>query len=232
MQTIHILSGGAAQGLVRRLGDTLAARGLQVQGQFGAVGAMRDLLLAGTPCDLLVLSQALIDDLAAQGRVVPGSARPVGRVRTGIALPDGQPLQATPDGATLAALLRRASAVYFPDPVKATAGIHFMNVLRQLKLDQELAARLRTFPNGATAMRAMADSGDAGAVGCTQFTEILETPGVQLAGPLPPAFELATVYTAAVPSTAAAPEAGAAVAALLAGSDAAAARAAAGFDPL
>ncbi len=232
MQTVHILSGGAAHGLVRRLGEALATRGLQVQGQFGAVGAMRDLLLAGTACDLLVLSQTLVDDLERQGRVAPGSARPVGRVRTGIALPAGQPPRGAPDGPALAALLRGASAIYFPDPVKATAGIHFMGVLRQLGLDQELAARLRTFPNGATAMRVMADSGDAGAVGCTQFTEILDTPGVQLTGALPPAFELATVYTAAVPATAVAPEAGAAVADLLAGPEAAAARAAAGFDPL
>ena len=35
------------------------------------------------------------------------------------------------------------------------------------------------------------------------MTEILFTPGVDLVGLLPPQFELATVYTAAVPTTAA-----------------------------
>jgi len=40
-------------------------------------------------------------------------------------------------------------------------------------------------------------------VGCTQSTEIISTEGVVLSGSLPPGCELATVYTAAVTSSAA-----------------------------
>ena len=47
-------------------------------------------------------------------------------------------------------------------------------------------------------MRALARSRAAGAIGCTQVTEILYTPGVVLVGALPPGFDLATVYVAAV----------------------------------
>jgi molybdate transport system substrate-binding protein len=65
-----------------------------------------------------------------------------------------------------------------------------------------LQPRLRTFPNGATAMRELAASAAANPIGCTQVTEILFTPGVDLVGLLPPEFELATVYTAAVPARA------------------------------
>jgi len=43
-----------------------------------------------------------------------------------------------------------------------------------------------------------------GAIGCTQISEILYTPGVALVGTLPAPFELATIYAAAV-STSAAP---------------------------
>jgi len=46
------------------------------------------------------------------------------------------------------------------------------------------------------AMKAMGLSKDPQAIGCTQVTEILSTPGVQLVGDLPKAHELATVYTA------------------------------------
>ena len=73
-----------------------------------------------------------------------------------------------------------------------------MKVLRDLGLAEELAPRLRPHPNGATAMKAMADAGDPRAIGCTQVTEILITPGVELVANLPSGFELATVYTAAV----------------------------------
>ena len=48
------------------------------------------------------------------------------------------------------------------------------------------ADRLRTFPNGITAMRAMASDAVPGAIGCTQVTEIAYVPGVALVGLLPP----------------------------------------------
>jgi molybdate transport system substrate-binding protein len=40
-------------------------------------------------------------------------------------------------------------------------------------------------------------------IGCTQSTEIISTPGVVLAGPLPPGHDLSTMYTAAVTAQAA-----------------------------
>lgn len=224
---VHILSGGAAEGLVGRL-----AGGLTVQGTFGAVGAMRDKLLAGEPCDLLILTQALVDDLQAQGQVRPGSAVPLGRVRTGVAVKAGAAVPPVADAQALKALLGSATAIYCPDTTKATAGIHFLKVLRSLGLEQEVAARLRTFPNGTTAMREMAACADEGVVGCTQVTEILFTPGVVLAGGLPAGFELATVYTAAVCSRASNAEAAAQLIARLASGEAAQVRASLGFDPL
>ena len=60
-----------------------------------------------------------------------------------------------------------------------------------------MAARLRMFANGATAMRELAGADD-GAIGCTQATEIRYTPGLALVGALPPPFALATVYGAAI----------------------------------
>jgi molybdate transport system substrate-binding protein len=116
--------------------------------------------------------------------------------------------------------------------VKATAGIHFMKVLKALGIETQLGERLRPFPNGATAMREMAQSNEAGLLGCTQVTEILYTPGVQLAGLLPREFELATVYTAAVCTRAQEPLAAAEFVRMLAGEEAAALRAAGGFQDL
>jgi molybdate transport system substrate-binding protein len=72
-----------------------------------------------------------------------------------------------------------------------------------------VAERLRTFPNGATAMKAMAECDDPNVIGCTQVTEILITPGIALVADLPLAFELATVYTAAVCTASRQPQAAA-----------------------
>lgn len=209
-QALHLLSGGAAQGLVGALEDRfLAAQGCAVTGGFGAVGAMKDRLLSGEPCDVVILTDALISQLTASGHVVAGSARPLGVVKTGVAVKAGDVLPDVGNATALKAALLASSGVYFPDPIKATAGIHFMKVLKTLGIDGVLADRLKPFPNGATAMTAMAQAPQTGLIGCTQMTEILFTPGVAWVAPLPAEFELATVYTAAV-CTAAAPAAQAA----------------------
>ena len=99
-----------------------------------------------------------------------------------------------------------ADAIFVPDTKASTAGIHVAKVLQQLGIADEVAARLKIFPNGATAMRNLAASTAARPIGCTQSTEIIGTPGVMLSGSLPAGCELSTVYTAAVAARAAMPD--------------------------
>ena len=192
---MNILSAGAAKGLLQ----TVAAReGIAFTGEFGAVGAMRERLNNGAACDVIVLTETMIAELAIAGVVAGGSVIALGKVRTGVAVPSGAVPARVDTVASLKQLLAHASRIYFPDPERATAGIHFMKVLVALGLAESHRERFATFPNGATAMRAMADSGDALAVGVTQCSEILYTDGVQLMGILPGEFELTTIYSAAV----------------------------------
>ncbi|MDB5757328.1 MAG: hypothetical protein JWM30_617 [Burkholderia sp.] len=228
---VHILSGGAAQGVVRGLEqEFLSQTGARLQATFGAVGMMKEKLLGGAPCDVLILTQALIDELERTGRVEPGSAAALGRVKTGVAVKAGeaQPDVASADG--LRAALLAARAIYFPDPQKATAGIHFINVVKKLGILAEVEAALRPFPNGATAMAQMAQADEPGLLGCTQVTEILYTPGVTLVAPLPAEFELATIYTAALSTRADQPELARQLIAALAGDASRALRERGGFE--
>jgi molybdate transport system substrate-binding protein len=77
-----------------------------------------------------------------------------------------------------------------------------MRVLERLGIRAAVTSRLRAFPNGASAMAALARVPGTGAIGCTQVTEILYTPGVALVAPLPGELDLATVYVAAVTTSA------------------------------
>ena len=192
---MNILSAGAAKGLLHTIS---ASEGLELQGEFGAVGTIRERLKVGTPCDLIILTAAMIAELAASGEVDAASVVALGRVHTGVALLKAAPLKKVDDVESLQQLLTQATKLYFPDPSRATAGIHFMKVLAALGLAASHRERFATYPNGASAMRAMADTGDVGAVGITQCSEILYTLGVRYAGALPSPFELATVYSAAI----------------------------------
>jgi molybdate transport system substrate-binding protein len=229
-ETLHILCAGAAQGLVRALQPAFEqATGATLAPRFGAVGAMKEALLAGEPCDLMIVTDAMVGALQSAGELAEGPRAPLGRVRTGVAVRSGEPVPEVSTPEALKAALLAATAVFFPDPQRATAGIHFAAVLERLGITAALAARLRTFPNGATAMRELAAAAP-GAIGCTQITEILYTPGTALAGALPGAFELATVYTAAVAARAMQPALAEAFIASLAGPASRELRAAGGFE--
>jgi molybdate transport system substrate-binding protein len=189
---LQLLSAGAAKGLVGRVAGEA---GVPIEGEFGAVVAMEEKLRAGAGADVVILTRRQIDRLVAEGLV--SDAADLGRVRTGVAVRAGDASPGVGDAEALRRAFLEADAIYVPDTVKSTAGAHFVKVLEGLGIRAEVVGRLHEFPNGATAMRELAAAAGR-PIGCTQVTEILYTPGVTLAGVLPPAFELATVYTASV----------------------------------
>ncbi len=204
MSSLNILSGGAAQGLVASLAPKFKeVTGFDVAGEFGAVGAMAEKLRKGMPTDIVILTARLIADLAGENLVAAASIADVGLVETAIAVRAGDAKVGVSDAASLRAALLAADAIFVPDTTASTAGIHVARVLQQLGIADEVAARLKIYPNGATAMRHLAASDAWRPIGCTQSTEIINTPGVVLSGSLPPGCELATMYTAAVTTRAA-----------------------------
>lgn len=197
--SVAVLSAGAAQGLIGALADTLRQQlDVVTTGRFGAVGAMQDAFRAGEPCDVFVSTHTMIEAMITSGELSADGAGPIGKVSTGVAVPAGRPMPSVSAPEDFAGALSSASTLWVPDMFKSTAGQHIARVLEALGLRQALDSRIRMFANGATAMKAMADSGDPHALGCTQMSEILFTPGVQWVDALPREFELATTYSAAV----------------------------------
>ena len=230
MSHLNILSGGAAQGLVGSLATKFKTlTGLDIAGEFGAVGAMADRLRHGTPTDIVILTAALVTKLADEKLLVPASIANVGLVETALAVRSRDPQVKVTDAATLRTAFLAADAIFVPDTKASTAGIHVAKILEQLGIADEVAARLKIYPNGATAMRHMAGSDATKPIGCTQSTEIISTEGVVLSGSLPHGCELATMYTAAVTTQAAHAGEAQALIDLLIGADQQALRMAAGF---
>jgi molybdate transport system substrate-binding protein len=206
MTALNILSGGAAQGLVASLAPQFKAQtGLDIAGEFGAVGAMADKLRSGTKADIIILTAAIVARLVEENWVVPASIADIGLVETAVAVRAGDSMVKVHDAAALRDALRAADAIFVPDIKASTAGIHVAKVLQQLGIADEVAARLRIFPNGATAMRHLAETDAIMPIGCTQSTEIISTKGVTLSGSLPRGYDLSTMYTAAVATRAADP---------------------------
>jgi molybdate transport system substrate-binding protein len=230
MNQLNILSGGAAQGLVGSLTAKFKTlTGLDIAGEFGAVGAMADKLRESKPTDIVILTAAIVAKLADEKRVVPASIADVGLVETALAVRTGDPRVKVTDAASLRATFLAADAIFVPDTKASTAGIHVGKVLEQLGIADDVDARLKIYPNGATAMRHMAASHAAKPIGCTQSTEIISAQGVMLSGSLPKGCDLATMYTAAITTTATHAREAQALIELLTGADQQELRIAAGF---
>ena len=228
---LNVLSAGAAQGVVTAFAERLKSEtGHELAGTFGAVGMIKERFLGGAPADLVILTAPQIAELVREGHLVAGTAANLGVVRTGVAVRAGDPLPDITDGRALRASLLAADAIYFPDPERATAGIHFARVLDALEIRSDVGERLRPFPNGATAMRELAQAAGSRPLGCTQITEINSTPGVVLVGALPREFELATTYSLGVSAHAVARDAAQRLAAWVTGDDSRALRTRMGFE--
>jgi molybdate transport system substrate-binding protein len=190
---------------------------------------MADKLRSGTPADIVVLTAAMIAALAQEKLVVRASISDIGLVETAIAVRVGDPMVSVGNAAALRDAFLADDAIFVPDTTASTAGIHVAKVLQQLDIADEVAARLKIFPNGATAMRHLAETDAARPIGCTQSTEIISTAGVILSGSLPPGCELSTMYTAAVTTRAAAEKQARSLIDLLIGADQPELRERAGF---
>jgi molybdate transport system substrate-binding protein len=204
MNSLNILSGGAAHGLVASLTPAFKAKtGFEIRGEFGAVGGMAEKLRNGVATDIIILTKALVAELTEEKLVVPSSIADVGVVETALAVRVGDPEVSVRNADDLRAVLLAADAIFVPDIKASTAGIHVARVLAQLGIADEVGARLNIYPNGATAMCELAASSATRPIGCTQSTEIISTSGVEVSGSLPKGCELATIYTAGVTTTAA-----------------------------
>ena len=230
-RALHVLCAGAAQGLVQAVRPRFAEQvGATIEGRFGAVGAMKEALMGGAPCDVLVVTDAMLRALVANGAIDAEPMAAIGPVRTGVAVLSGAALPRIASAEQLKTTLLAAPALYLPDIVKSTAGAHVAAMLERLGIREAMTPKLAIFPNGATAMAALATSGVASAVGCTQATEILHTPGLALVGALPEPFALATLYSAGVSKTSKDASLAASFIAMLCGAETATLRREGGFE--
>jgi molybdate transport system substrate-binding protein len=180
---------------------------------------------------VLIAPPALLDEFAKQGKVTADAAEraPIGRVGLGVAVRPGAPV---PDIASADAvrrpLLEADSLVYN----RASTGLYFDGLLKQMGIDSQVAAKTTRYADGSSVMHHVL-RGQGREIGVGAITEIvlLRAQGLQLVGPLPAPLQNFTAY-AAVPMAGStnAPAANALLAHLRR-SDTRAALAAAGIEP-
>jgi len=172
-------------------------------------------LRAGEVVDAVIMAAEMIDALASEGIVAPGSRVDLGISPIGVAVPAGAPAPDIGSGeAVRRALLAARAIAYSTGP----SGVHLAALIAQMGIGDALAGRLiqvRGEPAGAAVARGEAD------LGFQQISELLPVTGIDIVGPLPDDIQKLTVFAIGLHARAPQPQAASALMAFL-GSPAAA----------
>jgi len=200
---IKVMSSGGLKAVIMALAGAFeGASGHHLVPVFAPPATVKSRIESGEAVDVAVLAANLIDDLARQGKVRPGTA--LARSRLGLAVRAGAP---KPDIGTVAALRRvllDAATIVVTDPAGGGAsGIHFKTMIEELGIAEALRPKLKL--NSGSYNAELVARGEA-ELAIQQISEIVPVEGAELVGPLPADVQLTTVFKAAIGADAAHPE--------------------------
>ena len=192
----------------------------------GGVDAARR-VQAGEAFDVVVLASDAIDKLLASGHLLPGSK--VDWVRSGVAVavPAGAVLpDITSEDAVRRAVLAARSISYSTGP----SGVALAQLFERWGIAREMAPRMVQAPPGVP-VGSLVAKGEV-ALGFQQLSELLHVPGIAIAGPLPPAIQITTTFSAGIGALSQQADAARALLAYMASSQAAQAKRNQGMEPV
>jgi molybdate transport system substrate-binding protein len=173
---------------------------LRIESVGGVDAAKR--VAAGEAFDVVILASDAIDKLIASGHVLAGSRVDLVHsgvavaVRAGAAQPD-----ISSEDAVRAAVQAARSVSYSTGP----SGVALARLFERWGLAEELKARLVTPPPGVP-VGSLVAKGEV-ALGFQQLSELINLEGITVLGPLPPAIQITTTFSAGICTASRQPEA-------------------------
>jgi molybdate transport system substrate-binding protein len=229
---VKVFVGGAMTEPVKAVGAGFArSSGTSLVYVSDTTGALQKRLAAGEKADLIVVTSTAMDTLQKENRVVAGSRVDLARaligvgVRAGAALPD----LSTPD--TFKAALLKARSVSYVNPASGgTSGTYFEGLMQRMGIADAMKTKIVYRTQGSEVADAVA-KGEA-ELGITFTSELQPNKGVKVAGTLPAAIQLPTIYSAAIATAAGNGDAARAFLRTLTGAEGRTALTKAGLEPL
>lgn len=228
---VRVFVGGAVTGIARQVGEVLArSSGHSLVVVSDTTGSLQK-RLESEEADVMFVAAPAIDALEKAARLVPGTRVDVARALIGVGVRAGAP---SPDLSTAemfrAALLEARSVAYVNPAAGGTSGTYFEGLLERMGIADAMKSKIVYRTQGSEVADAVA-KGEA-ELGITFTSELQPNPGVRVAGTLPAAIQLPTIYSAAVMATAENSEGARAFLRTLVGAEGRAAVTTAGLEPI
>ena len=203
---INVIAAGAVRGVVGgMIEDYSRQTGQKFNFTIGPTGQLRDAIAAGKPVDLVITSAPLMAELERTGKIAPGSRVDIGRVGLGVVIREGTPPLdvSTPDAVKQA--LIKANTIAYTDPkLGGTSVEHLMKIADGFGIKADVIRKGIAATGGNDAAEKVADG--KAEIAVVPISDI-HAKAAKLAGPLPEAIQLWTVYAAAIPTSSADPAA-------------------------
>jgi len=229
---IKIFAGGAVTQPVKDAGAAFTrATGNTFAVVSDTTGGLQKRLAAGEKADVVVVAGPGMEALQKDKLVVAGTHVDLARALIGVAVRAGAPSPdlSTPD--TFKAALLKARTVSYVNPASGgTSGTYFEGLLKRMGIADAMKSKIVYRTQGSEVADAVA-KGDA-EFGISFTSELQPNKGVKVAGVLPAAIQLPTIYAAGIATNATSGDAARAFLRTLSGAEGRAAFTKAGLEPL
>jgi molybdate transport system substrate-binding protein len=195
---LKVFSGGAMSEPVHAVGGAFA-RSSSVKPTYvvDTTGALQKRLTAGEKADVIVVTSAAIDALEKNNLVVKGTKVELARGLIGVGVRAGAPGLDLSSTDTFKVALLKAKSVSYVNPASGgTSGTYFEGLLGKMGIADQMKSKIVYRNQGSEVADAVA-KGDA-EIGITFTSELAPNKGVKVAGTLPAAIQMPTVYAAAM----------------------------------
>jgi molybdate transport system substrate-binding protein len=196
MSDVHVLSSMATREILNeltRLFSQRTGRHISTESAGGVDVLKRVQADAQTDrMDLVVLASTAIDQLIAQGKLLADTRLDFVNSGIGVAVRSGTSRPDLGSESTLRdALLAAPSLGYSTGP----SGTYLLKMFQAMGIYEIVQQRIVQAPAGVP-VAALIASGEV-ALGFQQISELINAPGIELVGPLPPALQMVTTFSAA-----------------------------------